>query len=91
MDIHTDGTMWPPSIGDYVRLRSGGTLAEVIDISIARTSSRYTLNVFSENMAEPVSYRLAEIESVWQGWPSAFAGRRNDRERANGWRSATTS
>ena len=73
MDAHADGALWPPSIGDYVRLRNGGALAEVIDISIARTSSRYTLNVFKPNMAEPVTFRLDELELVWQGWPSAFA------------------
>ena len=91
MDMRADGAMWPPSIGDYVRLRNRGALAEVIDISIARTSSRYTLNVFSPTMAEPVSFKLDEIESVWQGWPSAFSGRRRERERTAGWRSATTS
>ena len=90
MDLRADGALWPPSIGDYVRVRNGGALAEVIDISIARTNSRYTLNVFSPTMAEPVSFRLDELESVWQGWPSAFAGRQRDREQRPGWRSAMT-
>lgn len=91
MDVHADGALWPPSIGDYVRLRNGGALAEVIDVSIARASSRYTVNVFTLSMAEPVSFRLDELESVWQGWPSVFAGRRHDRERPAGWRSARPS
>jgi hypothetical protein len=91
VDVRADGAVWPPSIGDYVRLRNGGALAEVIDISIARTSSRYTLNVFTPSMAEPVSFRLDELESVWQGWPSAFADRRRERERPAGWRSARPS
>jgi len=91
MDARADSAVWPPSIGDYVRLRNGGALAEVIDISIARTSSRYTLNVFKANMAEPVTFRLDELESVWKGWPSTFAGRRRDREQPSGWRTATTS
>ncbi len=81
MDVQASDRLWPPSIGDYVRLRNGGALAEVIDIAIARASARYTLNVFTPSMAEPVSFRLDQIESVWQGWPSAFANRRRDRER----------
>ena len=91
MDVHADGPLWPPSIGDYVRLRNGGALAEVIDIAIARSSSRYTLNVFTPRIAEPVTFRLDELESVWQGWPSAFAANRRDRQRAADWRTAMPS
>lgn len=91
MDVQANGRLWPPGVGDYVRLRSCGVLAEVIDIAIARASARYTLNVFTPSMAEPASFRLDQIESVWQGWPSAFAHRRRDNDRSAGWRNARPS
>ena len=91
MDVHAAGASWPPSIGDYVRLRNGGALAEVIDIAISRASARYTLNVFSPSMAEPVSFRLDELECAWQGWPSQFATRRRDGVDTAAWRTVRPS
>jgi hypothetical protein len=78
MDVHGDGGQWPPSMGDYVRVRNGGVLGEVIDIAFTRATCRYTVNVFTPSMAEPVSFRLEDLESVWQGWASKFAARRRD-------------
>ena len=76
MDVYGSKEYWPPSIGDYVRIRQHGALAEVIDIAFTQATCRYTVNVFSERMSEPLSLRLDELESIWQSWPSAFAGRR---------------
>ena len=90
MDVQTDGAAWPPSMGDYVRLRNGGALGEVIDVAFVQASCRYTVNVFTPAIAEPVTFRLEELESVWADWPSPFAARR-DRTSASGWRTARQS
>jgi hypothetical protein len=76
MDAHGSKEYWPPSIGDYVRIRQHGALGEVIDIAYTRATCRYTVNVFLERMSEPLSLCLDELESIWQGWPSVFASRR---------------
>ena len=86
MDVQGDGGQWPPSMGDYVRLRNGGLLGEVIDVAFTRASCRYTVNVFTSSMAEPVSYRLEDLESVWQAWPASFTSRRRDKESPSTWR-----
>ena len=90
MDVHSDGAAWPPTMGDYVRLRNGGALGEVIDVAFVRASSRYTVNVFTSSVAEPITFRLDELESAWEGWPSQFAARR-DRTCVSGWRTAQRS
>jgi hypothetical protein len=76
MDVQNSKEYWPPSIGDYVRIRQHGALGEVIDIAFTHANCRYTVNVFSERMGEPLPLRLDELESIWQGWPSVFANRR---------------
>ena len=76
MDAHGSKELWPPGIGDYVRIRQHGALGEVIDITFTQATCRYTVNVYSERMSEPLSLRLDELESIWQGWPSAFASLR---------------
>jgi hypothetical protein len=91
MDVRSDGTAWPPSMGDYVRLRNGGALGEIIDVAFVRASCRYTVNVFTPSVAEPITFRLDELESVWEGWPSPFAARRHNRTSASGWRAVRPS
>ena len=91
MDVQADGASWPPSMGDYVRVRSGGALGEVIDVAFTRASCRYTVNVFSSSVAEPISLRLEELQSAWEAWPSPFAARRRDQEHATGWRASRPS
>jgi hypothetical protein len=86
MDVQADGAAWPPSMGDYVRVRNGGVLGEVIDVAFTRATCRYTVNVFSSSMAEPLSFRLEDLESVWRAWPSAFGARRREKESSTGWR-----
>lgn len=86
MDVQAECGQWPPSMGDYVRVRNGGQLGEVIDVAFSRASCRYTVNVFAPSMAEPISVRLEDLESVWQGWPSAFAARRSRNDDVTGWR-----
>ena len=85
MDLQADGAAWPPTMGDYVRLRNNGMLGEVIDVAFTRATCRYTVNVFSPKLAEPVSFRLEDLESVWKGWPSAFGARRRDKGSASNW------
>ena len=86
MDVQGDGGQWPLSMGDYVRLRNGGLLGEVIDVAITRASCRHTVNVFTPRMAEPISYRLEDLESVWPAWPTPFTSRRRDNESPLSWR-----
>ena len=86
MDVQDDGAAWPPTMGDYVRLRNNGMLGEVIDVAFTRATSRYTVNVFSPKLAEPVSFRLEDLESVWEGWGSTFGSRRRDQGGSSGWR-----
>jgi hypothetical protein len=76
MGVNGSKELWPPSIGDYVRIRQHGALGEVIDIAFSEATCRYTVNVFSEQMSEPLPLHLDELESIWQGWPSVFASRR---------------
>jgi hypothetical protein len=75
MDARGLRELWPPGIGDYVRIQEHGALGEVIDITVVHATCRYTVNVFSERMSVPPSLRLDELESIWQGWPSTFASR----------------
>lgn len=91
MDVQAESGQWPPSMGDYVRVRNGGQLGEVIDVAFARASCRYTVNLFAPSLAEPLSFRLEDLESVWKGWPSEFAARGRLADDAPGWRTARPS
>jgi len=66
-------------------------VTKVIDVAFTRASCRYTVNIFESSMAEPATFRLEDLESAWEGWPSPFAARRRDKESPTSWRTTRLS
>jgi hypothetical protein len=65
MDRQDPGALWPPTIGDYVRVRSSGVLGEIVETPEYDTGGLYTLNVFSPAAHDALTYRLEDLESAW--------------------------
>jgi hypothetical protein len=57
--------VWPPSVGDYARLRDDDALAEIIDITGQSPNYRYILNIFVRNRVDPQVSRLEDLVPVW--------------------------
>jgi hypothetical protein len=56
---------WPPSVGDYVRVRRDQVLGEVIEIPGRGKQRRYVVLPFTRRVEMSVAYRLDELESAW--------------------------
>ena len=65
MIMRTQAALWPPNIGDYVRVRESGVLGEVVEIEGRGVQQRYTLSPFRPTSETDVSYRLHDLEPVW--------------------------
>jgi hypothetical protein len=65
MSMQTQTAQWPPSIGDYARVRQDDLLGEVIETEGHGQQRRYILALFACWPGAPISYRLDELEPVW--------------------------
>jgi hypothetical protein len=46
MVMQTQAALWPPGVGDYVRVRESGVLGEVVEIEGRGSQRQYTISPF---------------------------------------------
>jgi len=69
MDVRASAALWPPRVGDYARVRDGGSLGEVIEASRSGADCWYVLNLFAPASDAALVYRLEDLEPIWPGRP----------------------